>query len=117
MTRTAREVVNLYVHTLWDDFRPELVLDLCANPMIRHYCGERVELTHEEQISRIESVAEARYQFEDVVLHDDGTFVTHIWNATGDEGRTKWSGIEVFKVENGLITEVWNGPYGEEPWQ
>lgn len=117
MSMTAREIVYRYVHTLWDERRPELIYELCADPIVRHYSGKRVEMTHKEQIARIEGLADKKFKFEDVVWHDDGTFVTHVWNAVGDGGKQVWSGTEVFKVVDGRITEVWNAPYGEAHWE
>ena len=32
------------------------------------------------------------------------------------KGDTRLCGIEVFKVENGLITDMWNSPYVEGAW-
>ena len=43
-------------------------------------------------------------------------FVTWIWEMTMRKADKRLCGIEVFKVENGLITDLWNSPYVQGAW-
>jgi hypothetical protein len=39
-----------------------------------------------------------------------------VWEMTVRTGDKRLCGIEVFKVENGLITDLWNAPYAQGAW-
>ena len=114
MPRSAYDTVYAYVHEMWDKGQPEMIRDLCADPMIRHYSGKRSELTLEQQIARVAELIDAGFSFEDLVLYANDEFVTQVWNVVGKEGTHKSSGIEVYRVKDGRIAEVWNAPYGDE---
>ena len=116
MGRSATEVVNAYNLELWNHMRPELIEELCADPLVRHYIGKRVELSHEEQIERVEALRERGLTFERVLQFSEGEFVTWVWNCTNEQDSEIFSGIEIFRVADGRITEVWNSPYGDELW-
>ena len=116
MSNSATEVVNAYNFELWNHMRPELIPELCADPLIRHYWGKRVELSHQEQIARVEAQRGRGLVFERVLQFSDGEYVTWVWNCTNDKDTNVVSGIEVFRVVDGLITEVWNAPYGDDLW-
>jgi len=51
MSRSAVEVVDLRDFELWNRMRPERVSEICADPLVRHDAGKRVELTPAEQIA------------------------------------------------------------------
>jgi len=116
MRRSATEIVDTYNRVVWNEMRPELIPDLCAEPMIRHYSGKRVEFSHAEQMARVESFRERGFSFERVVQFADAEFVTWVWNCKSADGSEKFSGVEIFRVVDGLITEVWNAPYGDDLW-
>ena len=39
-----------------------------------------------------------------------------MWTARGRTAERLLSGIEVFRVRDGRITDVWNAPYATSPW-
>ena len=54
--------------------------------------------------------------FENVVLTVDGEYVTSVFTMRWD-GNRETAGIEVFRVEDGLITETWTAELGTGPWR
>jgi len=117
MTRSALEVVTLYNLEVWNKGRIELVPELCAERMTRYDANSVTTLDIDEQIARIRhNYDELRPTFEPVVLAGDDEYVTLVWNVTGRDPNWKWCGIEVFRVVDGKIVEVWNGPYVDGRW-
>ncbi|WP_164478542.1 nuclear transport factor 2 family protein [Mycolicibacterium stellerae] len=118
MARTALETVSLYFRDMWNGRSVELVTEICANPITRHDPGNNRTLSHAEQIARIvELMNKDEPHIELSVLHGDDTHVTAVWNIVrAGGGQRVISGIEVFRVRDGRITDVWNSPYSTEPW-
>lgn len=117
MTRSALEVVTLYNLEVWNKGRIELVPELCAEQMTRYDANSVTTLDLDEQIARIRhNYDELRPTFEPIILAGGDEFVTLVWNVTGRDPNWKWCGIEVFRVVDGKIVEVWNGPYVDGRW-
>ena len=117
MTRSALEVVTLYNLEVWNKGRIELVPELCAEQMTRYDANSVTTLDLDEQIARIRhNYDELRPTFEPIILAGDDEYVTLVWNVTGRDPNWKWCGIEVFRVVDGKIVEVWNGPYVDGRW-
>lgn len=116
--KTAVEIVDLYIHTIWDKNETHLVREYCADPIVRHDGGGKTtRLTHDEQIARISGqYQEYVPKFSDVVLAGDHEYVTSVWNVSGKDPEWKLCGIEVFRVQEGRITEVWNSTYMDGHW-
>ena len=110
------ELVDTYNLVVWNEMRPELLPEICADPLVRHYSGRRVELSIQEQIDRVEEYRDHGMVFERVLQFGNGEYVTWVWNCTSPTSSRKISGTEIFRVVDGLITEVWNSPYGDELW-
>src|ERR1019366_8156799 len=107
---SAREIVRIYNDVLWNEVRTDLVEKICANPMVRHDPNKSTTLSHQEQIERIESGAKQLKgpKFDPKILAGDDTYVTLVWDMTAQDGDDKLCGIEVFKMVDGKITDVWN---------
>lgn len=115
--RTALEVVTLYNLEIWNKGRLELIPELCAERIVRHDANTVTVLELDEQIARIKhNYEELRPTFEPVILTGDDEYITLVWNVTGRDPNWKWCGIEIFRVQNGKITEVWNSPYVDGCW-
>ena len=115
---TPREIVELYIHHTSNRGDPGWIPRLCADPVQRHDPNAIRPMSHAEQMDRI---ANSRLRplgpfFRTVQLHADGAFVTWVWDMTLEHGDKRLCGIEVFKVQDGLITDVWNAPYGDGTW-
>ena len=133
MALNADEVVRKYTYEIWNEGKVELIRELTANPLIRHDANKVTQLTHDEQIERIKSVVIAMNPiFENVIQSSDGIYVTAVFQCTtkpkagatdgnawiDEEAKTAKSGcgIEVFKVVDGRITDVWNCKTMEGLW-
>ena len=53
MTRSAREVVELYNLVVWNERDFDLAEELMGGSVIRHDVGESHTLTHEQAVARI----------------------------------------------------------------
>lgn len=115
--RTALEVVTLYNLEVWNKGRFELIPELCADRIVRHDANSVTVLELDEQIARIKhNYDELRPTFEPVILAGDEQYITLAWNVTGRDPNWKWCGIEIFRVQDGKIVEVWNSPYVDGRW-
>jgi predicted SnoaL-like aldol condensation-catalyzing enzyme len=124
MTRSAREVVELYNLVVWNKRDFGLADELMGDTVIRHGVGEMHTLTHEEAVSRIVDTwgmfDEIRFDLKLVVAGDDGECVTIVYESPmklKDGTDTTISSMEVFRVVDGRITEVWNCGYKQGVWQ
>lgn len=117
MPRSALEVVHAYIREAWNEGKVELLSELCADPIIRHDANSVTEIRLADQVARIaQNYDELRPFFEEIVFAGDDEHITLIWNATGRDPNWKLCGIEIFRVVDGKITEVWNSPYVDGRW-
>lgn len=116
MSHSALEVVRRYIHLVWNTQALDLIPVLCADPIVRHDAKTCTMLTHEQQINRIAEFANRGFAFSDVILTGDAEYITSVWNLSGDSETFQKSGIEVFKVAGGKITDVWNSTYVDGHW-
>jgi predicted SnoaL-like aldol condensation-catalyzing enzyme len=121
--RTAREVVELYNLVVWNDCDLALAEELFADNVIRHEVGEAHTLTREQAVNRVKDILEMfdklRFDLNIVIAGDDGEHVAIVYDSTmttNDETETKVASIEVFRVVDGKITEVWNCGYKQGVW-
>ena len=120
--RTAREVVQAYNLELWNEKKFELADELIADTMIRHDVGESNTLTRAQALKRVtDTWAEMdslRFDLNIVIDAGDGEHVAMVWDSTmtKDGNEVKVASIEVFRVVNGQIVEVWNCGYKLGVW-
>jgi ketosteroid isomerase-like protein len=124
MTRTAREVVELYNLVVWNERDFELVEELFADTVIRHDVEEATTLTHDQAVQRVKDSSamfdELRFNLNVVVAGDDGEHVAIVYQMTGttvDGNDMPIASIEVFHVVDGKITEVYNCGYKQGFWK
>ncbi len=119
MTRSAREVVELYNLVVWNERDFGLAEELMGDTVIRHDVGEAPTLTHEAS-GRRESwttgrcSSELRFELNLVVAGDDGEHVAIVYQSPmklKDGTETTVGSMEIFRVVDGRITEVWNCGY------
>jgi predicted SnoaL-like aldol condensation-catalyzing enzyme len=122
-TRTAREVVELYNLVVWNEHNLALAEELFADTVVRHEVGEAHTLTREQAVNRVKDVwqlfDELHFDLKIVIADDDGEHVAIVYDstmATKDGTKTNVASIEVFRVVNGEITEVWNCGYKQGVW-
>jgi predicted SnoaL-like aldol condensation-catalyzing enzyme len=81
-------------------------------------------LTHEEAVHRIvhhlEMFSTIRFDLNLVVAGDDGVHVAIVYQSpmtTKDGTELTISSMEIFRVIDGRITEVWNCGYKQGVWE
>lgn len=123
MTRSAREVVELYNLAVWNKRDFGLAEELMGHTVIRHEVGEATTLTHDEAVQRIVDhwgmFNHIRFDLNLVVAGDDGEHVAIVCQSPmelKDGTRVDVGSMEIFRVVDGRITEVWNCGYKQGVW-
>ncbi|MFV1473094.1 nuclear transport factor 2 family protein [Mycolicibacterium elephantis] len=124
MSRSAREVVELYNLVAWNKADFALADELLGETVIRHEVGEPPHvLTHEQAVRRVVDMWEAaesiRFDLNLVVAGDDGEHVAIVYQSPikmKDGTETTIGSMEVFRVVDGRIVEVWNCGYKQGVW-
>jgi len=124
VTRTAREVVELYNLVVWNERRFDLAEELMGDSVIRHDVGEATTLTHDQAVARIvdhwDMFEKIRFDLNLVVAGDDGEHVAIVYQSPmelKDGTKTDVGSMEIFRVVDGRIVEVWNCGYKQGVWQ
>jgi predicted SnoaL-like aldol condensation-catalyzing enzyme len=124
MTRSAREVVELYNLVVWNKREFALADELMGETVIRHEVGEATTLSHEQAVQRIvdhwEMFDTIRFDLNLVVAGDDGQHVAIVYQSPmtlKDGTKTDVGSMEIFRVVDGRIAEVWNCGYKQGVWQ
>ncbi len=122
-TRTAREVVELYNLVVWNKRDFALAEELIGDTVTRHEVGEATLLTHDEAVARIIdhwAMFEAiRFDLNLVVAGEDGEHVAIVYQSPmtlKDGTNVDVGSMEIFRVVDGKITEVWNCGYKQGVW-
>ena len=123
MTRSAREVVELYNLVVWNQRDFALAEELMGETVTRHDVGELTVLTHEQAVARIVDhwamFETIRFELNLVVAGDDGEHVAILYQSPmslKDGTETTVGSMEIFRVVGGRITEVWNCGYKQGVW-
>lgn len=123
VTWTAREVVEQYNLVVWNERNLELAEELFADTVIRHEVGQAHTLTRAQAVQRVADLWQLfdslRFDLNVVVAGDDGEHVAIVYDSamtTKDGTQTNVGSIEVFRVVDGKITEVWNCGYQQGVW-
>jgi len=124
VTRTAREVVELYNLVVWNKRDFALAEELLGDTVTRHEVGEVQVLTHDGAVRRVvdtwEMFDEIRFDLNLIVAGDDDEHVALVYQSpmTLKDGAEICIGsMEIFRVVDGRITEVWNCGYKQGVWQ
>lgn len=124
MSRTAREVVELYNLVVRNGATLRSPMSMMGDAVIRHDVGEAHTLTHEQAVQRIVDTwamfDELRFDLSLVVAGDDGELVAIVYESPmmlKGGSKTTISSMEIFRVVDGRITEVWNCGYKQGVWQ
>jgi len=114
-TRTAREVVELYNLVVWNKRDFALAEEMMGDNVVRHEVGEAVVLTHDQAVKRIvdhwEMFDELRFDLNLEVAGDDGEHVAIVYQSPmrlKDGTQVDVGSMEIFRVVDGRIVEVWN---------
>lgn len=116
--RNPVEVVRRYLEEIYHAGDVEVVREITADGVVRHEPGGTRTLDHEAQIARIlADLPQWQPHFTAELLAGDDEYAVLVWTARGRTADRVLSGIEVFGVRDGRITDVWNAPYATSPWQ
>jgi predicted SnoaL-like aldol condensation-catalyzing enzyme len=122
--RTAREVVELYNLVVWNERDLDLAEELFGDNVIRHEVNEAQTLTHAQAVQRVADMwklfESVRFDLNIVIDGDDGEHVAIVYDSTmtsSDGAETTIASMEVFRVVNGRIAEVWNCGYKQGVWK
>ena len=120
---TAREVVEQYNLVVWNERNLDLAEELLGDNVIRHEAGVAQTLTRAEAVQRVadmwQLVDSLHFDLNVVIEGDDGEHVAIVYDSTiiaRDGTKTNVASIEVFRVVDGKITEVWNAGYKQGVW-
>ena len=101
---------------------PPVQFDDFGKAQIRHEVGESHTLTRAEALKRVTDtwaqMDTLRFDLNIVIDGGDGEHVAMVWDSTmaKDGNEVKVASIEVFRVVNGQIVEVWNCGYKLGVW-
>jgi hypothetical protein len=123
---TPLRVVQMYNDDVWANHQRHLIVQLLANPLRRHHPGGTQVFSHEDMLRRYDDYF-TRFAAMKAVARNyicEGPYVTLVWDIdmhAKNGAVSTISGIEVFKVVNGVITDVWNPnavaeQYPAGPW-
>jgi predicted SnoaL-like aldol condensation-catalyzing enzyme len=123
MTRIAREVVELYNLVVWNQRDFALAEELLGDTVTRHDVGEVMVLTHQEALARVVDhcamFETIRFDLNLIVAGDDGEHVAIVYQSPmvlKDGTDVTVGSMEIFRVIDGKITEVWNCGYKQGVW-
>ena len=121
--RTAREVVEQYNLVVWNQRDFALAEELLGESVIRHGVGAATVLSHREAVDRVVNhwamFETIRFDLNLVVAGDDGEHVAIVYQSPmtlKDGTETTIAAMEIFRVIDGRITEVWNCGYEQGVW-
>jgi predicted SnoaL-like aldol condensation-catalyzing enzyme len=124
VTRTPREVVELYNLVVWNERDFALAEELMGDTVIRHEVGEALTLTRRQAVQRIVEhwamFDKVRFDLNLVVAGDDGEHVAIVYGSSmelKDGAEVDIGSMEIFRVFDGRITEVWNCGHKQGVWQ
>lgn len=114
------DFLQRYTDEVYIARNPDAARNFIADPCLRHEHGHLVTMPLSDNIARIgEFLARATtMNFENVVVVKDETHVASAYDITfgkGDDTQTV-SGIEIFRVVDGKITETWNSAIQPGAW-
>jgi predicted SnoaL-like aldol condensation-catalyzing enzyme len=116
--------VELYNLVVWNERDFALAEELTGDTVIRHEVGEALTLTRRQAVQRIvehwEMFDKVRFDLYVVVAGDDGEHVAIVYQSTmtaKDGARIDIGSMEIFRVVDGRITEVWNCGHKQGVWQ
>ncbi len=123
MPRTARQVVEDYNLVVWNRRDVALAEELLGDSVIRHDVGEATTLTHAQAVARIvdhwDMFETIRFDLDLIVAGDDGEHVAIVYQSPmklKDGTEITVGSMEIFRVVDGRITEVWNCGYKQGVW-
>lgn len=136
MVRSPSEVVRTYLEEVWHKKNMHILPELLAESSWRHDTydvdNQLICVSLEEQLQRVQDgLSLGDWEFTVIELLEDGPFCTLVYDSALDpknatiresitekyapvfdvKGHLRFKGIEVFKVRDGKIIEIWNAQH------
>jgi predicted SnoaL-like aldol condensation-catalyzing enzyme len=110
------EFLNRYTADVYTARDPDAARRYIADACLRHEHGELVTMSIEDNITRIRAFLDHNPEiaFANRVAFADEHHVASCFDIT--IGSTTVSGVEVFRIVDGLITETWNSTVQPGAW-
>ena len=121
-TDTSPEAVVLrYLTVMYNERRLDLIPELIADPEIRHAPGETKVTSLAENTERLTTMLEQCpvLRFDPMVVITQGELVSVAWNgfSTQTSGKSyEFAAVELFRVVDGKIVEIWNSREARGLW-
>jgi predicted SnoaL-like aldol condensation-catalyzing enzyme len=117
----TREAVERYNLELWNNRRYDIAPEIIGDEIVRNSPGRREILSHTEAVDRVRRLWATVEHVEFTLLHTivEDDLCTIIYQADmrrHDGTRDAIASIEVFRVANGRIVEVWNNTHDNGRW-
>ena len=117
----TRDVVRRYNLEMWNQRRFDLGYQLLGEQVIRNGPGSREVLSREQSIERVRSMCASVEHVEFRLLHTivEGELCTIVYQADirlPGGAADAIASIEVFRVVDGRIVEVWNNAHEHGRW-
>ena len=119
--KSPESVVRRYLAVLYNERRLDLIPELIADPEIRHAPGETKITTLAENTVRLDKMLTECpvLRFEPAVVITQGEMVSVAWNgfSTLTNGKSyEFAAVELFRVRDGKIVEIWNSREAKGLW-
>jgi ketosteroid isomerase-like protein len=113
--------VRRYLAELYNERRLDLIPELLGDPQIRHAPGDTVVLSLAQNTERLEKMLAACpvLRFDPAVVVAQGDLVSVAWNgwSTQTNGKSyEFAAVELFRVRDGKIVEIWNSREARGHW-
>jgi predicted SnoaL-like aldol condensation-catalyzing enzyme len=119
---TPQRVVERYNYELWNEQRYDIAKAIVGDEVVRNTPGGRVVLTHEQAVQRIRefwaSSKDIHFTLLRIVADDELCSIVYQAEFTTLDGtRGCIASLEVYRVVEGRIVEVWNNStYDHDRW-
>jgi predicted SnoaL-like aldol condensation-catalyzing enzyme len=112
-----RDFLDRYTDDVYQARNAEAARRFIADPCLRHESGELISLSLDDNVKRVTSFL-AQYPAARFVNRHVLVDVEHITTCYDIhlDNRVTISGMEIFRVVDGLIVETWNAKPGQGAW-
>ena len=119
---SPRTVVERYNYELWNDQNYSVAAEIIGPEIVRNTPGGRSVLTHEQAVPRVRdmwaTVKDVHFTLLRIVADEELCSIVYQADIVNHDGTADAiAAIEVFRVEQGRIVEVWNPcNYDHDRW-
>lgn len=119
---SPRTVVERYNYELWNDQNYAVAAEIIGDEIVRNTPGGRVVLTHEQAVARVRdlwaTVKSVRFTLLRIVADDELCSIVYQADIVNHDGTRDFiAAIEVFRIVEGRVVEVWNPcNYDHDRW-